>query len=165
MKILQAILLTTAMLTVPAWAHGGEEHAMKMKAEISNDQHEFGREGDPKKVVRTIQISMADTMRYSPDRLTVKQGETVRLVLTNKGKIMHELVLGSEKKLKEHAEVMKKFPNMEHDEPYMAHVPSAKKQEIVWQFNQPGEFLFGCLIPGHYEAGMVGRVTVTPSKL
>ncbi|QDQ29444.1 plastocyanin [Chitinimonas arctica] len=135
-----------------------------MKAAISDDQHDFGREGDPKQVRRTIQISMDDTMRYSPDKLTVKQGETIRLVLTNKGKLMHELVLGSARKLQEHAEVMKKFPDMEHDEPYMAHVPPAKQQVINWQFNQPGEFLFGCLIPGHFEAGMVGRITVVPSK-
>jgi len=164
MKITLYLTLLAAAISAPTWAHGGEEHAKKAKTTISTDQHEFGREGDPKQVSKTFRISMADSMRYTPDRLTVTEGETVRIVLNNKGKIMHELVLGSEAKLKEHAEVMKKFPGMEHDEPYMAHVPPAKQQEIIWTFNKSGEFLFGCLIPGHFEAGMVGRVIVTPKS-
>jgi plastocyanin len=28
-------------------------------------------------------------------------------------------------------------------------------------FNRPGEFDFACLIAGHYQAGMVGKITVT----
>ena len=63
-------------------------------------------------------------------------------------------------KLDEHAALMKKFPNMEHDEPYMAHVEPGKKGEIVWTFNRVGEFDFACLLPGHYEAGMRGTINV-----
>jgi uncharacterized cupredoxin-like copper-binding protein len=55
---------------------------------------------------------------------------------------------------------MKTFPNMEHEEPYMAHVAPGRQGEVVWQFTRPGEFLFGCLLPGHFDAGMVGRVRV-----
>ena len=75
---------------------------------------------------------------------------------------MHEMVLGTMDELKKHAELMKKHPGMEHDEPYMAHVAPGKKGEIVWQFTKAGEFFYGCLIPGHFEAGMIGKVTVTP---
>jgi uncharacterized cupredoxin-like copper-binding protein len=56
---------------------------------------------------------------------------------------------------------MKKHPGMEHDEPYMAHVQPGRKAEIVWRFTEAGEFHYGCLIPGHFEAGMVGKVRVT----
>jgi uncharacterized cupredoxin-like copper-binding protein len=49
---------------------------------------------------------------------------------------------------------------MEHDEPYMAHVAPGKTQRIVWHFTQTGEFYYGCLIPGHFEAGMIGRIVV-----
>ncbi|MEH6460715.1 cupredoxin domain-containing protein [Chitinimonas sp. JJ19] len=161
-------LLTLALASLlaagPSWAHGGAATAQADKHGISADQEAFGRQGDPKKVSRTIDISMHDNMRYNQSKITVRQGETLRIVLLNKGKIMHELVLGTEQKLKEHAEVMKKFPNMEHDSPYMAHVPPSKQQEIIWEFNKPGEFMFGCLIPGHFEAGMVGRITVLPAK-
>lgn len=55
---------------------------------------------------------------------------------------------------------MVKFPNMEHDEPYMAHVGAGKTSEIVWNFNQAGSFDFACLIAGHYQAGMRGKITV-----
>jgi len=99
-------------------------------------------------------------MRFTPDRIEVKQGETVRLVHKNDGKIMHEFVLGTKKELDEHAALMAKFPNMEHDEPYMAHVGPGKTGQIVWTFNRPGEYDFACLIPGHYQAGMVGKVKV-----
>jgi uncharacterized cupredoxin-like copper-binding protein len=61
-----------------------------------------------------------------------------------------------------HAALMLKFPSMEHDEPYMAHVPSGKSGEIVWTFNRPGSFEFACLIAGHYQAGMVGKIVVQP---
>ena len=124
----------------------------------------FGRTGDPKKVSRTVEIDMSDMsdkMRFTPAVLTQQRGETVRFVAKNSGKQMHEMVLGSMKALKEHAELMKKHPGMEHDEPYMAHVGPGKKAEIVWQFTKAGEFNFGCLIPGHFEAGMVGSIKVT----
>ena len=59
-----------------------------------------------------------------------------------------------------HAELMVKFPNMEHDEPYMAHVPPGQTRDIVWTFNRAGTFEFACLIAGHYGAGMKGSITV-----
>ncbi len=103
---------------------------------------------------------MTDTMRFTPDRIEVREGETVRIVLKNDGKLLHEFVLGTKKELDEHAALMVKFPTMEHDEPYMAHVAPGKKGEIVWTFNRAGEFDFACLIAGHYQAGMVGKVRV-----
>jgi uncharacterized cupredoxin-like copper-binding protein len=99
-------------------------------------------------------------MRFVPEQITVKQGETVRLTVKNVGKVMHELVIGSKQELDMHAEMMKKHPNMEHDEPYMAHVSPGKKAEIIWNFNRAGQFDFACLLPGHYEAGMVGKINV-----
>ena len=103
---------------------------------------------------------MLDTMRFVPDRIDVRLGETVRFVHRNVGKVMHEFVIGTPQELDEHAALMLKFPNMEHDEPYMAHVPPGKTAQIVWHFNRPGEFKFACLIAGHYSAGMVGTLIV-----
>ena len=73
---------------------------------------------------------------------------------------MHEMVLGTMDELKKHAELMKKHPGMEHDEPHMAHVASGKTGEMGWRFTQAGTFYYGCLIPGHFEAGMIGKVIV-----
>jgi uncharacterized cupredoxin-like copper-binding protein len=103
---------------------------------------------------------MSDAMRFVPDELRVREGETVRLVVHNDGAMLHELVIGTREALAEHAELMLKFPDMEHDEPYMVHVDPGRKGEIVWQFNRAGSFEFACLIPGHYQAGMRGRIIV-----
>lgn len=159
MKFTQAtlILALTAASTLVA-AHGNEEH--KKTGPVKMEQKAWGIAGNPKAVTRTIEVNMADSMRFTPDKLEVRQGETIRFVHANGGKIMHEFVLGTKPELDAHAALMKKFPGMEHEEPYMAHVPAGKKGEIVWQFNQVGEFDFACLIPGHYEAGMVGKITV-----
>jgi uncharacterized cupredoxin-like copper-binding protein len=146
-----------------AWSHGDTNKAKDKARVISTEEHPFGREGDPKKAVRTIKIDMADTMRFSPAQLTVKQGDTIRFDVKNSGKVMHEFVLGTMKELKEHAELMRKHPGMEHDEPYMAHVAPGQQERVVWRFTKAGEFYYGCLIPGHFEAGMVGKVTVKGS--
>lgn len=141
------------------WAHG-DPHAAK--AAVKKEQKPWGIAGDAKAVKRTIDIRMTDAMRFEPDRLTVRQGETVRLMIRNDGKMLHELVIGTKQELDEHAALMVKFPNMEHDEPYMAHVSPGKTGRMVWNFNRPGEFEFACLIAGHYQAGMVGKITVSP---
>lgn len=147
-------------LAVPAFAHGDAKHEKKGPKSISMEEKDFGREGDPKKASRTVRIDMSDKMRFTPASLSIKQGDTVKFVVKNSGKVMHEMVIGSMKELREHAEVMKKHPGMEHDEPYMAHVAPGKTETITWQFTRAGEFNFGCLIPGHFEAGMVGKIIV-----
>lgn len=124
------------------------------------EQKDWGIAGDAKKVVRTITLTMADNMRFTPDRIEVKEGETVRLRVRNAGKMLHELVIGTPKELAEHAEMMLKHPGMEHDEPYMVHVTPGKTGQIVWTFNRTGEFEFACLIAGHYQAGMKGSIRV-----
>lgn len=149
-------------LASSALAHSGEQHE-RIRAEmpISQEEHAFGKQGDPQKATRTIVIDMSDTMRFDPQEITVKEGETIRFVVRNKGRMMHEMVIGTRDALHEHAELMKKFPGMEHDEPYMSHVSPGKQQEMVWQFTKAGEFHYACLIPGHFEAGMIGRINVT----
>jgi len=99
-------------------------------------------------------------MRFSPEKIDVKQGDTLKFVLKNDGKLLHEFVIGTKKDLDEHAALMVKFPNMEHDEPYMAHVAPGKTGTIIWTFNKAGSFDFACLIAGHYQGGMIGKITV-----
>ena len=156
--LLLAVLV--AAVAAPAYPHGDAKHGKKVAKPISTEEKEFGREGDPRKVSRTVRIDMSDKMRFTPAVLTVKRGDTVRFVARNSGKQMHEMVIGTVKELKEHAELMKKHPGMEHDEPYMAHVAPGKTETMVWQFTKAGEFHFGCLVPGHFEAGMVGKILV-----
>ena len=144
-----------------AYAHGEKPHAAKGIDYSKAEDTPFGRAADPKKAKRTVRVEMVDQMRFIPAEITVRRGEVVRFVPVNKGQVMHEMVLGTMDELKKHAEMMKKHPGMEHDEPYMAHVAPGKTERIVWQFTKPGEFYYGCLIPGHFEAGMIGKVNVT----
>jgi uncharacterized cupredoxin-like copper-binding protein len=163
MRLLPLLLaFTTMLVTSPAVAHS-DSHSKKSAAPSAAGMEEksFGKTGDPKKTARTINVDMSDRMRFTPSSLTIKQGETVKFVVKNSGKVMHEFVLGTMKELKEHAELMKKHPGMEHDEPYMAHVAPGKTATLLWQFTKPGEFHFGCLLPGHFEAGMIGNINVT----
>ncbi len=143
-----------------ALAHEDPDHKKKA-GKVTLEQKDWGIAGEAKAVRRTIGISMSDTMRFSPDRIEVKQGEVVKFVMKNNGKILHELVIGTKKVLEEHAALMVKFPTMEHDEPYMAHVKPGATGEMIWKFNRAGEFDFACLINGHYQAGMVGKIKVT----
>jgi len=162
MKTLKTLLLAS-VLAAPglAPAHGPAAHQKAKPETVRKEQKDWGIAGDAQAVTRTIEIRMSDKMRFTPDLIEVREGETVRLVHRNGGKMLHEFVLGTKEELEAHAALMLKFPNMEHDEPYMAHVGAGQKGEIVWTFNRVGEFDFACLIPGHYQAGMVGKVRVS----
>ena len=161
MKTLALLTLSAwlAMSSATAFAHGNESHASK--APLVKEQKAWGIAGDSDKAQRTITLRMTDDMRFTPNHFSVKQGETVRLRVENKGQIMHEVVLGTTESLQEHADLMLKFPEMEHAEPYMAHVAPTKREDLVWTFNRAGSFDFACLIAGHFQAGMRGTFTVT----
>jgi uncharacterized cupredoxin-like copper-binding protein len=134
---------------IPALGHGGDP---------------YGEPGDPKAPARTVTIAMVEKddgrMVYVPNAIEVKLGEQIRFVLENKGQVDHEFVLGTEGEIDEHALLMKKFPEMEHNDPNMKRVPPGAEGELVWHFTVAGEFDFACLIPGHIESGMFGSITV-----
>ena len=158
-----AAAVTLPLLAAPVRAHTEKPHAAKA-GPVVKEQKDWGIAGDAKSAKRSIAVGMADNMRFTPDRIDVRQGETLKFVVRNTGKVMHEFVIGTKAENARHAEMMVKFPNMEHDEPYMAHVPPGKTGEIVWTFNRAGEFEFACLIAGHYQGGMVGTIQVTPGS-
>ncbi len=155
------VLIYALAVSPAALAHGDAPDAAKGVDYSKAEETAFGRAADPRKAKRTVRVDMTDQMRFLPAEIKVRQGEVVRFLPANKGQVMHEMVLGTMDDLKKHAELMKKFPEMEHDEPYMAHVAPGKAGEIGWQFTKSGEFYYGCLIPGHFEAGMLGKVIVT----
>jgi uncharacterized cupredoxin-like copper-binding protein len=161
---IKALLIAAALVSTQVMAHGDDDHPKK-KVAVKKQQEAWGIAGDRKAASRVIAISMNDQMRFVPDKLDVKLGETIRFVVKNEGKMLHEMVIGTKKELDEHAALMLKFPNMEHDEPYMVHVDAGKSGEIVWRFNRAGNFEFACLIAGHYQAGMKGTIKVAaPTK-
>jgi len=163
------VLFSAALLfalSSPVFAHGTKKHneaENKAGAVEDAEQMPWGIAGSADNVDRTINVSMLDKMRFDPSVLNVKLGETIKFIVRNDGQVMHEFVLGTQETNDTHAALMVKFPGMEHDAPYMAHVEPGQTGEIVWTFNEPGDFKFACLIAGHYQAGMVGAVTVADS--
>jgi len=158
LKIISISLLACTLFISNAWAHSTK--SMQGSVPISQEQYDWGIGGDAKKVDRTITISMTDNMRFTPEKINVKLNETVKFVVVNDGKLLHEFVIGTPAELINHAKMMEKFPTMEHDAPYMAHVDSGKSGDIVWNFNRAGQFEFACLLPGHFQAGMKGTIVV-----
>ncbi len=167
-KLLQKYMVAaTLAATLPlvgsaAFASGSHSHGHgPAKINYADaEEHEFGKAGDPEKAVQTIEVDMSDGLRFEPSNVTVKQGDTVKFVVHNKGKMKHEMVLGTNDSLMGHAKMMMKFPGMEHDEPHMAHVAPGESMVMGCQFTKAGTFNFGCLVPGHYAAGMKGTITV-----
>lgn len=160
MKVNHALM--AAVLVGASWgaaAHGREDHDQKA-GPVTMEQKPWGIAAAPKAAKRTIELTMGDNMRFTPDLIEVRQGEVVKLVVHNGGQMLHEIVIGTKKELEAHAALMVRFPNMEHDEPYMSHVKPGTSGQITWNFNRPGEFDFACLVAGHYQAGMVGKIKV-----
>lgn len=143
----------------PATAHGPEPH---MDTNYDGHAKDLGHPGDPKARARVVQIIMNDTMRFAPSTLTINQGETVEFIVRNAGQLKHEIMLGTQEELVAHAALMVKFPEMEHDDPNGVSLDPGKSGRFRWTFTRPGNFLYGCLIGGHYEAGMRGSIVVRP---
>ena len=164
--IFAALALTPIAVFAHDDAHKGMMHGMMHgktdagHAESGGHAQGAGKPGDQKKVSRTIEVLMSDDMKFTPASVNVKRGETIRFVVRNGGQIKHEMIIGSMAELKEHAEMMRKMPGMEHDEPNQVTLEPGKTGELVWQFTKAGMVDFACLQPGHFEAGMIGKVSV-----
>ena len=143
-------LLMGVPTTSPVIAHEGEHFSA-------------GEPGNPKRPAQVVAVTMHEgngKMSFIPDKIEVKIGQQIRFVIRNNGALKHEFMLASVQDNKKHAEVMKKFPDMEHDDPNAISVDPGKTAEILWRFTKAGTFEFACLIPGHREAGMRGSVFV-----
>jgi len=170
MKTLSIAIVSAAALslTSPAALADGKDHHESMhgmmhgKSEGGRADHDgaVGKPGNPDNVSRSVEVTMSDNMRFTPSKINVKRGETVRFVVKNTGQTRHEMVIGSMAELKEHAEMMRRMPGMEHADGNQVSVDPGKVGELVWQFTKAGRFDFACLQPGHFEAGMAGRVIV-----
>ena len=135
--------------TLPTFGHEGRHH----------DSYAAGEPGDPSKPSRTIEIEMTE-MKFSPSQIEVKRGEQIRFVIRNEGTEDHEFLLATPKENLAHAEVMKKHPHMEHDDPNGVRLSPYKSAELVWKFTKAGTFEYACLIPKHRDYGMLGHVVV-----
>ncbi len=154
-RFIQAAVITAGTLIyVPiAAAHDADEAAS------------FGGPGNAAHVNRVIAITMND-MSFNPAALKVETGETIRFVVTNKSPIEHEFVLGDAKSQAVHRHMMammeKNGMTMDHHDTNVVSVGAGQTKDLIWHFSTTGQYEFDCNIPGHYEAGMKGTITVGP---
>lgn len=157
-----ALLLMLAMPGFAAYSDESHTSPTKLPADKAPGQHaaDLGKPASIGAATRTVEVAMGDSMRFRPERIEIRRGETIRFVVRNQGQVKHEFVLGTLAELKKHAALMAKFPQMEHDDPNAVSVEAGKTAEFAWTFARSGSFEFACLIPGHFEAGMKGKIIV-----
>lgn len=160
MKLLRlAILPAFIFAAASARGHGNDEHAGHGGGQAA----EYGEPGDPAAPARVVEVAMREgdgKMLFAPDVVTVEKGEQIRFRLKNEGQLEHEFFLGTPEEIEEHADMMQAVPDMKHNDPNAIRLDTKADGEIIWKFTSEGEFDFVCLIPGHREAGMIGRIVV-----
>lgn len=146
-------------------------YALSYFNEHGSEGHDHGHDHAPPKAetvttpsIREVRIEVDDTMRFSPDTWQAQVGESVLIVLVNKGKVDHELVIGTEKELIAHAKEMANPNAHGHHHTNELAAKAGQQSELVWTFKEPGQYAMACFEPGHYEAGMKGVINVLPSK-
>lgn len=158
--VLVASALSLGMLSLNAAAGGNDGHHGAAMEQHEDSPSAIGKPGDVAKVTRTVTVEMNDAMRFKPATIKVSKGDTIKFVVRNVGKLKHEMVIGSIKELQEHAAMMKQMPEMEHADANRVTVDPGKSADMIWQFTKAGTFEFACLQPGHWEAGMKGKLKV-----
>ncbi len=120
--------------------------------------------GEPGKVTdvsREITVTADDNMRFTHEPFNVKEGETIKFVVTNKGVIPHEFAIGTKDELMEHGQMMMNNPNMHHGPGGNAiTIKPGETETLIWKFENAWQIEAACNIPGHYQAGMHSPVTV-----
>jgi uncharacterized cupredoxin-like copper-binding protein len=157
------VALSAACLLGSIAAMAGSGYVRQGHAHENHVTYSAGEPGNPKRQSRTITVKMitdGDTMKFVPAKVEVRRGDQVRFVLHNDDDESHEFMLATVEENRKHAEEMKRFPDMEHDDPNGKRVSAYSTGEILWRFTKRGEFEYACLIPGHYDAGMFGKVIV-----
>lgn len=162
-KTLVITALMAGALAAPAGAtgyHRGTHDGPVLHA----DSMPIGYPGEPVLIDRTIRVSMLDAsdhaMAFDLETIDIVKDETIRFVLINEGSEPHDFVMASFEEIAEHRARMQGLVDMAHEAGYAARVAPGSSETLIWTFANEGTFEFACLIPGHYEAGMRGRLTV-----
>lgn len=120
----------------------------------------FGHRAQPAQATRTIAVVMQGS-RFIPANITVKRGETVRFQITNHDRIAHEFVLGDAAEQAAHEQEMASMPGMPMNDPNGITLAPGTKASLVWTFTRAGQLQYACHLPGHYQEGMVGYLTIS----
>ena len=150
MKYLITLIFSTFISTTALAAGSGDHSHDHGKAEFQVGQP---HDGEPDRV---IEVSMLDTMRFefAPEFHSLHAGEVIRFWVRNDGNIVHEFSIGNAEEQKKHAEMMRKMPNMKHDDPNTVSLEPGESATLTWKFMGDDTVVFACNEPGHFEAGM-----------
>jgi uncharacterized cupredoxin-like copper-binding protein len=151
-KTLPFLLSLLSTLSFASDQHAVDHHGEKVTS--------AGIPGHSADVNRTIEVVMSDNMRFSPSQINVKAGETIRFSIKNTGQLKHEFIIGNAEDLKAHAKIMLTMPDMQHEDLNTVSLESEKIGIIIWTFIEAGSIDFACLRPGHWGAGMKGKINV-----
>ena len=178
MRLCITLAACLAFSTSAALAHGEQKKEASPKATMPmaghdnsdghHDKMAVGKPGQASDVTRTVKVIMDETgdghMIFKPNAFEVRQGETIRFIVSNEGELDHEFVLDDHKGVMEHKALMEKFPEMEHDDPNSVRLKPGQQGEVIWNFSNAGQFMIACMITGHYDAGMKGDLVVDPER-
>ncbi len=105
---------------------------------------------------RVIRVDIENSA-FRPAHLDFEQGETVRLVVKNHDPIDHELIVGDDS-----VQSLHERGTEEHhgDKPGEVSVPAGETAETTYTFEREGDLVFGCHLPGHFDFGMRGTISV-----
>lgn len=143
---------------------------------------EIGKPGKATEVTRSVEMVMIDN-RYTPEKITVKKGETIRFNVRNDGKTVHEFNIGTAAMHRAHQKKMAMMVEhgaigidrihhdkmnvdtggghvMKHDDPNSLLLEPGRSAELIWTFSTDATLEFACNMPGHYDAGMMGRIEI-----
>ena len=147
-RIIAALAALPALVAMSAAAMPG----------MSMRQAEWAGFGEPGRTAdRTVAITAIDSS-FKPDNLTVRKGETIRFVVTNRGALSHEFVIGDAAFEARHRQEMIQMPDMKMDEANELSLQPGQTKTLTWRFTRAGELQFACDLPRH--AGMVGHLHV-----
>ncbi|MEK9673728.1 MAG: plastocyanin/azurin family copper-binding protein [Rhodospirillaceae bacterium] len=173
------------MMPGSAMMKGGEHMDNHMGGPAAGNPA-IGQPGKASDVSRDINVVLQD-IYFEPGKIAIKAGETVRFKIVNQGTLLHEFALGTAQSHAAHKKMMAMMlehgmieaDRINHDrmkmnqgdrKNHMDHmhgpesgsvlVEPGKSAEMIWTFPKETTLEFACTIPGHYEAGMVGPLTV-----
>jgi uncharacterized cupredoxin-like copper-binding protein len=124
----------------------------------------FGEPGTVEEITQTVRVDIVDAegeMRFVHEPMTIRMGDVVKFVVTNKGELDHEFSVGDSPSQRAHALMMEKMPDMKHEnDATTVTLAPGETKEVIWAFTKPinGSIEFACQMPGHYQAGMVSKV-------
>ncbi|MBA3850895.1 MAG: hypothetical protein H0X59_00810 [Chloroflexi bacterium] len=160
------VVLVVAVTLIAGGEHGPGRHAASTDAggqpaaDGSVIADGVGRPVDAGMAARSVAINTLDTMTFEPGAIDVSAGEIVTFNVTNPGQAVHDFTLGDAAMQEEHAAAMAHMPDgTAHELPNSITLQPGETKQLTWRFGDT-TVEYGCHEPGHYEAGMRGRITV-----